>query len=97
MSAPMKPYSHPFSSYCRKVLIALYESATPFEVRLLAPEEPEIGAEFATLWPLQRMPLLVDGTKDPHGVMEAKELLETSYAWLDGVMARRQWAAPDRD
>jgi glutathione S-transferase len=158
MSAPMKLYSHPFSSYCQKVLIALYENATPFEVRLLAPEAPAIGAEFATLWPLKRMPLLVDGdrtvmeasiiiehlglfhpgpvrlipqdpraalevrmmdrvfdnyvmtpmqrvvfeairppgTKDPHGVIEAKKLLETSYAWLDGVMARRQWAAGDR-
>ena len=29
----MKPtlYAHPFSSYCQKVLIALYENETPFE------------------------------------------------------------------
>ena len=24
-------FAHPFSSYCQKVLIALYENATPFE------------------------------------------------------------------
>ena len=29
----MKLYAHPFSSYSQKVLIALYENATPFEYR----------------------------------------------------------------
>jgi glutathione S-transferase len=57
----MQLFAHPFSSYCQKVLIALYENATPFEWRLLGPEErPAIAAEFAALWPLRRMPLLVD-------------------------------------
>ena len=28
-------YAHPFSSYCQKVLIALYENGTTFELRLL--------------------------------------------------------------
>jgi glutathione S-transferase len=27
---PLKLYYHPLSSYCHKVLIALYENATPF-------------------------------------------------------------------
>lgn len=30
-------YTHPFSAYCQKVLIALREHATPFEMRLLTP------------------------------------------------------------
>ena len=30
----MELYAHPFSSYCQKVLIALYENATPFEFRM---------------------------------------------------------------
>ena len=34
----MKLYAHPFSSYSQKVLIALYENATPFEYRSL--EDP---------------------------------------------------------
>lgn len=54
-------HGHPFSSYCQKALIALYEAGTPFAFRLLAPDEPENGAAFAVLWPLQRMPVLVDG------------------------------------
>src|SRR5690606_4877382 len=56
-------YAHPLSSYCQKVLIALYEHDVPFELKLLSPEKPENGAEFAKLWPLQLMPILVDGER----------------------------------
>ena len=31
----LKLYAHPFSSYCQKALIALYENATPFEWKML--------------------------------------------------------------
>jgi glutathione S-transferase len=51
-------YAHPFSSYSQKVLIALYENATPFEYRSL--EEPSANAELVSLWPLKRFPVLVD-------------------------------------
>jgi glutathione S-transferase len=30
--------------------------------------------------------------RDPHGVGEARAMLETSYAWLDERMATREWA-----
>jgi glutathione S-transferase len=33
----MQLYAHPFSSYCQKVLIALYENNIPFEWRQLGP------------------------------------------------------------
>ena len=58
----MKPilYAHPFSSYCQKVLIALYENSTPFEFKLLGPETPANFTELARMWPLQRFPVLVD-------------------------------------
>ena len=69
----MKLYAHPFSSYCQKVLIALYENATPFEWRLLAPENPQAAAELAALWPLKRFPVLVD---DGHALMEASIIIE---------------------
>lgn len=59
----MQLYAHPFSSYCQKVLVALYEKALPFELRLLGPDQPQHVAEHAALWPLKRMPLLVDGTR----------------------------------
>ena len=52
-------YAHPFSSYCQKVLIALWENELPFAYRHL--EEPGAAQERAALWPLGRFPVLVDG------------------------------------
>jgi glutathione S-transferase len=151
----LKLYAHPFSSYCQKALIALYENATPFDYRHLG--EADNNAELASLWPINRFPFLVDGDrkvpeattiieylalfhpgpvklipeaprvaiearimdrffdnyistpqqkcvfdslkpegkKDPTGVADARALLETSYRWLDGIMASREWAAGD--
>lgn len=153
----MKLYAHPFSSYCQKALIALYENGTPFEWGLLSPENELALAEHAALWPLRRMPVLVDAGRtviessliveyldlhhpgpvrllpqdprdalevrsldrcfdnyvmtpmqkivldqirptehrDPYGVAEARRLLDTSYAWLEGRLAGRTWAAGD--
>jgi glutathione S-transferase len=34
--------------------------------------------------------------RDPHGVLQAREMLDTAYAWLDRRMAGREWAADDR-
>jgi len=52
-------YGHPFSSYTQKVLVALYENATPFTWRVL--DGPPAFAELAEMWPLKQMPVLVDG------------------------------------
>ncbi|TCK35153.1 glutathione S-transferase [Paraburkholderia sp. BL8N3] len=156
----MKPtlYAHPFSSYSQKVLVALYENRIPFEWRLLSPDAPDLLAEFASLWPLRRFPVLVDNgrtvteasiiieylglhhpgpvpllpadpraalevrsmdrffdnyistpqqkivfdslrpeaQRDPRGVADAREMLDTAYGWLDRVMVDREWAAGDR-
>jgi glutathione S-transferase len=66
-------YAHPFSSYCQKVLIALYESAIPFELRMLSPDDPAAGAEFVDLWPLRRMPVLRDSDQT---LIEATIIIE---------------------
>ena len=148
-------YAHPFSSYCQKVLIALYDNETPFEFRMLAPGHEREIEEHRTLWPQGTFPVLVDDGRrvveatiiieylgihhpgpvrllpreqdaalevrmmdrffdnyvmspmqkivsdflrspehrDPRGVEEARSLLSTSYAWLEGVMKERAWAA----
>jgi len=69
----IKLYAHPFSSYCQKVLIPLYENATPFELRMLGPGDEKVAADFAALWPLKRMPVLVD---DRRTVVEATIIIE---------------------
>lgn len=150
-------YAHPFSSYCQKVLTALYENATPFEFRMLGPDDEQTVTEWMALWPLKRFPVLLDEgrtvveasiivehlglhhpgpmrlvpedpstalavrmmdrffdnyvmtpmqkivldsirsqeARDPQGVTEARDMLDTSYRWLDGIMAEREWAAGD--
>jgi len=69
----VKLFAHPFSSYCQKVLIPLYENGVPFEWRLLAPGHDEEAAEHARLWPLRRMPVLVD---EGRTVVEASIIVE---------------------
>lgn len=66
-------FAHPFSSYCQKVLVALYENATPFEYRMLGPDEPENFAELAARWSLKKFPVLVDGDAT---VVEASLIIE---------------------
>jgi glutathione S-transferase len=66
-------YAHPFSSYCQKVLTALYENATPFELKMLGPGAPQYAEEFAALWPIKRMPALVD---DGSTVVESTIIIE---------------------
>ncbi len=64
-------YSHPFSSYCQKVLIALWENDIPFTYRNL--EDPGAADERAALWPLGRFPVLVD---DGRTVAESSIIIE---------------------
>ena len=67
----MKLYAHPFSSYCQKALIALYENDTPFEYRFL--EDPGAMDELVALWPIRKFPVLVDGAQT---VIEATSIIE---------------------
>jgi len=85
MNAPMNPatkpgaatlalYGHPFSSYTQKVLTALYENGTPFELRNLDPAEPvSHSADWLRRWPLAKFPVLVDGDRT---VVESSIVIE---------------------
>jgi glutathione S-transferase len=53
-------FAHPFSSYCQKVLIALWADGTEFEYRMLDEEHPDNFAELKRRWPFGKFPLLVD-------------------------------------
>jgi glutathione S-transferase len=67
----LKLYAHPFSSYCQKVLIALYENGTPFEYLTL--DDAKNGAELETLWPIKKFPTLVDAGRL---ILEASIIIE---------------------
>lgn len=67
-------YAHPFSSYCWKVLIALYERDIPFEYRMLDGDHPENFARLKEAWPVGKFPvLIIDGAP----VIESSIIIET--------------------
>ncbi|WP_414472035.1 glutathione S-transferase family protein [Microvirga sp. M2] len=75
-------YAHPFSSYCQKVLTALYENGLSFEYRMLDNEAAH--AELASLWPIRRFPVLVDGERT---VVEATIIIEHLGLFHPGPVA----------
>jgi glutathione S-transferase len=148
-------YAHPFSSYCQKVLIALWENEISFTYRHL--DDPKASEERAALWPLGRFPVLMDdgrtvvestiiiehldlhhpgpvrllpddrgmalevrfmdrffdnyvmsamqkpvfealkagGGRRDEAMAEARQALDTAYAWLEQRLSDRTWAAGD--
>jgi glutathione S-transferase len=53
-------HMHPLSSYCHKVLIALYELEVLFEPAFLNLGDEGERAAFLKLWPIGKMPVLED-------------------------------------
>lgn len=57
-------YMHPLSSFCQKVLVALYENDTPFEPRIVDLTNETARAAFLKVWPIGKFPVLRDEEKD---------------------------------
>jgi glutathione S-transferase len=155
----LRLYYHPFSSFCQKVLIALYEKGAAFEREVVDLGDPAWRAALEAVWPLGKFPVLVDeargaavpessviiryldrhhaggtrlippdpeaemrvdvldrlfdayvelplqkvvgdrlrpeGSRDPHGVEEARTLLGRIYGVLDRELGDNEWAAGD--
>ncbi len=56
-------YYHPLSSYCWKVLTALYENDTPFTPLLVNLGEEASSAAFKKVWPIGKFPVVRDEAK----------------------------------
>ena len=54
---------HPLSSFCHKVLIALYENGTPFTPKLVDLGDAEQRDAFRALWPVGKFPVLQDDAR----------------------------------
>jgi len=54
-------YFHPLSSFCQKVLIALYENDTPFQPHIVDLSNEASAAPLRRLWPIGKFPVLRDG------------------------------------
>jgi glutathione S-transferase len=66
MNEPMslKLYFHPLSSFCQKVLVALYENDTPFEPHIVNLFDEASSAAFKKIWPIGKFPVLRDDARD---------------------------------
>ncbi len=60
----LKLYYHPLSSYCMKVLTALYEKDLPFEANIVNFGDAVENARFTEMWPIRKFPLLCDEARD---------------------------------
>ena len=66
-------HAHPLSSYCWKVLTALYEKDVPFELSLVDFADEGSATAFRQLWPIARMPVLED---DGRVIVESSVIIE---------------------
>jgi glutathione S-transferase len=61
---PLRLYFHPLSSFCQKVLVALYENDTAFEPHIVDLTDETSSAAFKKIWPIGKFPVLRDEAKD---------------------------------
>ena len=57
-------YFHPLSSYCHKVLIALYENAVPFTPLMVNFGDPASRDAFLKVWAVGKFPVIRDEKRD---------------------------------
>jgi glutathione S-transferase len=79
---------HPLASFCWKALVALYETDLAFERVVVDFGNPASAAAFKALWPMAKMPVLVDHARDAT-VAESTivvEYLDAFYAGPNGLI-----------
>jgi glutathione S-transferase len=54
---------HPLSSFCQKVLVALYENRTRFTPNIVDLGDPTQRDALLALWPIGKFPVLVDAAR----------------------------------
>ena len=87
----LKLYFHPLSSFCHKVLIALYETGTPFEPRIV--DLLGEAVEYRKIAPLGKIPVLRDEAKN-RTIPETSIIIEYLAQYYPG---KTQLFPADRD
>lgn len=70
----MKLYYHPLSTYCQKVLVALYEADISFELNLINLFDEEQRKKYREIYPIGKIPLLI--LDDGHPIPESSIIIE---------------------
>lgn len=79
----LKLYFHPLSSFCHKVLVALYEAQTPFEPVFVDLSDEKSSAELRSLWPIAKFPVLRDEARNCT-IAESTVIIEYLDAYYPG-------------
>jgi glutathione S-transferase len=85
-------YYHPLSSYCQKVLIALYEANTAFVGQMIDLGNESHRAMLQAHWPLGKFPVLHDSERN-FNVPESSTIVE----YLDRFAAANPLIPVDLD
>ena len=80
----LKLYYHPLASFCHKVLIALYENATPFEPVIVDLGDEKSVADFKVVWPPAKFPVIRDEERG-QTVAESSVVVEYLDAFYPGA------------
>lgn len=70
----MKLYYHPVSTYCQKVLIALYEKGLDFEPEIVNLMDEESRRKYREIYPIGKIPCLI--LDDGHIIPESSIIIE---------------------
>jgi glutathione S-transferase len=81
-------HAHPLSSYCHKVLTALYELEAPFALAMLNLGDPAARAAYLALWPMGQMPVLEDAASGL-ALPESSIIIEWANARFGGDLIPR--------
>lgn len=79
-------YMHPLSSFCQKVLIALYENGTPFKPVIVNLADQGEREALASLWPVAKFPVLRDEAR-ARTVAESSIIIEYLSMHFAGPVA----------
>jgi glutathione S-transferase len=74
-STTLTLYYHPLSSFCHKVLIALYENNIEFERRIIDFSNEADRAELHAIWPFNKFPVIRDHARR-RDVAESTAIIE---------------------
>jgi glutathione S-transferase len=74
-STTLRLYYHPLSSFCHKVLIALYENNIEFERRIIDFGNEADRAELQAIWPFNKFPVIRDHARK-RDVAESTAIIE---------------------
>jgi glutathione S-transferase len=93
-SAPFRLYYHPLSSFCHKVLIALYENNVEFERRIIDFGNEADRAELHAIWPFNKFPVIRDQARKLD-VAESTVIIEYLNHYFAGEqpLIPRDWEA----